>query len=172
MKRKFSVLLIYTMAAFVAAAAQATPRSIDKKKYYELFLGYRNALADPNANCSSYFSSELNETWIGYLLANKSTDELVSRLHAVRSRYRFGDDVAAVYAYTAEQLQPREVRLIVVYRNAADRRIETLQITYVTEGGRERIASLHFDATAPRHFRAGPSINDFVSPRGAAERGL
>ena len=163
---QLTAALLIQAACLSAHAASASgtigsTRSVDGKKYYEAFLDYRQALSNRSVNSSSYFSAKLNEIWIGYLLEARPAAEMPDTLRAIRNRYRFGDEVKEVYAYSARRVKTGQVSLILIYENAVDRRVETLQITYVVEGGSEKIASLLFDSSAPKNFRGGPPIARF-----------
>ena len=146
---------------FFCGGAYASDRSVNGVKYYEAFLQYRKALSNESVNCSPYFSVKLNETWVGSLLVLQPGTDLLRRLHAFRNRYRFGDSVKEVYAYSATPAGTGRVNLTVIYRDSVDRRVETLQITYIVERGKERIAALLFDSRAPQNFHGGPPVASF-----------
>lgn len=157
-----SVALIITLAAAPAAPAPlASTHSIDSKTYYDVFLKYRQALSDQSLNCSRYFSAKVNEAWIGDVLVDGSSNELIERPRTIRHRYRFGDQVSEVYEYKAALSRAELVQMTIIYKSSGDRRVETMKLSYVMEGGSERIASMLFDSRPVDVSHLGRPISVF-----------
>ena len=144
-------------------SAHPAPGVFDPAALYGVFKEYRQALKDPAADPTPYFSRKIVELWSGEPGRERDPAQRARDLKIARHRYRFGERVYGVFAHDASTTLDHTALLSIVYRSQADPEIKVLRLSYVYEDQRWRIDGILYALARDKDKQAGagPVIDTF-----------
>ncbi|MBS63625.1 MAG: hypothetical protein CMN27_11850 [Salinisphaera sp.] len=111
---------------------------------YDAFLVYMEALQDKGAHLSKFFSRDSIEFYLDGLTDNREIGRKLKTLQVARNNLRFGDQIGSVLRH--DVISVSEKRSIVKLVCASSGEQFTLDITYVRNGDKWLIDTLHYGA--------------------------
>lgn len=140
---QFFVLLVLSFG-FEAFASESDMCKADAIKCFE---GYREAVSSKSPNLARFFSKEVNEEWLNSLNKNRSSEDQLAVLGAVRSKASFARRICTVNHYESVDSHNGQRLLKVFYKNSDGKGPFLYDISFVKQMGRWYISSTLSDTT-------------------------
>jgi len=96
---------------------------------------------------SRYFSKDLNEEWLGWLLSDDSIEMLMQSQKSINSRLRFSRWIVNIYKCNIKKKEDHTWTLTIIYDSVFGRQKEAYEIDYTLSGSRWYISSTLADST-------------------------
>ena len=119
------------------------------EEIFRSFEVYRSDILSDRSNLSKYFSKEVNEIWLSWLLEEKEAEELLTTQLAIENRASFGLQVKEVYGYKVRPGEGNVMVLSIVYKAASGGEYRTYEIGYVKRFDKWLIRWRKSDITKP-----------------------
>ena len=144
--KAFLILLFISLNATSVQGAEIISIEEEIKKTFNF---YKKDINESPSSLGKYFSKNVNEIWLGYLLDNNSKNEELASLQAVKSRATFGKRIASVYEFNVSEQTKNVAEAKIIYSTTEGHGPYLYIIQFINEGGSWKINKRISDITKP-----------------------
>jgi len=153
-----TVLMLFVLLSSCASAGEPVDKTLERE-ILEMFAEYQDEAVSGSKHLAHYFSKDINEIWLNWLLEKESTERLLVTHRAIKNRVSFGARIRDVYEYKVTRVENGVVVLSLIYKMTPDK-FATYEISYTKQSGRWLINHRMSDTTRPKNY-SGHLIEDF-----------
>jgi len=153
------VLTLFVLFSGSVSGGEAVDKNLERE-ILETFAEYQGEAISGSKHLARFFSKEINEIWLNWLLEKESKEKLLITHRAIRNRASFGTWIKNVYEYEVLQRKGGTVVLRLIYEIPSGE-YYTDEIIYVRQSGKWLMNTIKNDSTRPGKNYSGRLIKDF-----------